>query len=362
MKRRVALFAGIFFAIASFAFAQNDMQTLAVVKANRTETITLKQLKNRVNFVQKQYESYGIKLTPEQRAEALQSLINEKLLVQAATKEGLSITDSQVNATFLNTFSQQLGTQVTEAQLEEIIQQQLNLSLNDYMLQSTGMGLNDYKAYLKNQLIIQQYVYSKCQSEMAAISVTDADIRSAYELNRKGFMWNDMVRLFLVIVPKGSDSTAARSLANQVRAQYSKNPSSETAIVNEGSSSGKYQAGAILVEKTSAQATQLGWTYDKIIELFSKDTNFISEVTETPNDFQFYVVSKKYGAKLLEIGDCIQPETTITVYDYIKQNLTSQKQQQYFADAAESLAASLDTPENVERKKTGDELLQLLNW
>ena len=34
----------------------------------------------------------------------------------------------------------------------------------------------------------------------------------------------------------------------------------------------------------------------------------------------------------------VQPETTITVYDYIKQNLTAQKQNQYFALAAQQIA------------------------
>ena len=71
---------------------------------------------------------------------------------------------------------------------------------------------------------------------------------------------------------------------------------------------------------------------------------------------------KKYDAKMLSLSDVVQPETTITVYDYIKQNLTAQKQNQYFALAAQQIAKELDTPENVERKKTGDALTKLLSW
>ena len=56
------------------------------------------------------------------------------------------------------------------------------------------------------------------------------------------------------------------------------------------------------------------------------------------------------------------PESNVTVYEYIKSILTSNKQQQYFAQAAQDIAKGLDTPANVERKKTGDALNALLNW
>lgn len=65
---------------------------------------------------------------------------------------------------------------------------------------------------------------------------------------------------------------------------------------------------------------------------------------------------------MLALSDVVQPETTVTVYDYIKQNLTSQKQSQYFSESVQKIAEELDTPENVERKKTGDDLVKLLNW
>lgn len=359
MKRRVALLASLVVAFASVAFAQNDMQILAVVKANRTETITLKQLKDRVEFVQKQN---GLKLTSEQRSEILDNLINEKLLVQAATKEGLVVTDSQVTSAFLNQFSQSMGRQLTESELDEVIRTNLGMSISDYLVQSAGMTLAEYKAYLKNQILIQQYVVSKYQNELAAVSATDLEIRSAYDMNRKNFMWNDMMRLFFVSVPKASDKASANAMANQLRDRISKDRSAENAILNESKANDKYTSAVMLLEKTSTQATALGWSYDKLIELFDKDLNYVSDVTETTTDFQFYVVTKKYGAKLLDIGDCMVPDTTTTVYDYIRQNLTAEKQMQFMSSTAASLAESLNTAENVERKKTGDDLLKLLNW
>ena len=57
-------------------FAQSDLQVLAVVKLNKNESITVKQLKARCETYQKQM---GKKLTVEERKMVLKSLTEEKL-------------------------------------------------------------------------------------------------------------------------------------------------------------------------------------------------------------------------------------------------------------------------------------------
>ena len=115
--KRLAFGLALFLATAVL-FAQNDLQALAVVKLNKSETITLKQLKNRVEMYQKQN---GVSsFTVDQKKDILNALIDEKLVVQAAQKAGMQITDSQVNQYFLQSVSQQFGQQVTEAQFADI--------------------------------------------------------------------------------------------------------------------------------------------------------------------------------------------------------------------------------------------------
>ncbi|UKI55288.1 MAG: hypothetical protein L6V90_11820 [Treponema succinifaciens] len=224
------------------------------------------------------------------------------------------------------------------------------------------MSKSEYKAYLKNQLIIQQYVFSKKQSEIQAVAATDEEIRNAYEMNKSTFVWNDMMKLFLVMVPKGSNDMAARALATDLRNKYKGDSKKLEEIKNSNENGTNYRAGDITVAKTAQQAQQLGWSIDKLNELFGKSAGYLSEVTETASDFQFYAVLKRYDAKMLSISDVVQPETTVTVYDYLKRNITSQKQSQYFTEAAQEISKSLDIPSNVDRKKTGDALKKLLNW
>lgn len=356
--KKILLAVSLLLSFATGAFAQSDLQPLAVVKLNKSETITLKQLKNRVETYQKQNNMSNF--TVEQKKEILDAMIDEKLVVQAAQKAGMNITDTQVNQYFLQNISQQVGRQVTEAEFSEIVRQQTGKSLDDFMREQVGMNVADYKAYLKNQLLAQQYVLQQKQDSIKNVAPTDEDIRKFYDLNKASFVQNDMVKLFLVVVPKaGNDAGAkikAEALLNGV-----KNKSLSFDKIK--SDSGKdYQGGDLFIGKTAQHAQQLGISYNDLLELFTRDLNYISTLTETETDFQFYVVRQKYSAKMLAISDLVQPETTVTVYDYIKQNLTNQMQSQALVSAVQEITKSLRTPSNFEYKQKDDKLKKLLAW
>ena len=363
MKRRVIGIA-LFLSIAVSAFAQNDLQPLAVVKLNKSETITLKQLKTRATAAEKQVEALGSKqtLTVDQRKQLLDTMIQEKLLVQAAAKMGITVSDSQVDAEFISQVSQQLGQQLTESQLSDLIKAQTGKTLAEYIQATTGLSLAEYKANLKNTLIMQQYVLSQKQTDIQKIAATDSEIRNWYDLNKSQLVRSDMLNLFLVVVPKGNDAVKAKATITDLRNQYTKDSSKEESFKTSADNGKTYQAGNILVEKSSAIAQQMGWSMDKLVELFNRNIGYVSPIDEYSSQYQFYVVKKKYEAKMLTLSDVIQPETTITVYDYIKQNLTYQKQIEYLSQAYQQLAKDLDTPANVDRKKTGAELTKLLSW
>jgi hypothetical protein len=357
--KRLALGMMLFLTTAAL-FAQNDLQPLAVVKLNKSETITLKQLRTRVDAYQKQ--TGAASFTVDQKKEILDALIDEKLVVQAAQKEGLTVTDSQVNTYFLNSLSQQVGKQVTEQQFADIVKQQTGQTFDAFMIAQVGMNVADYKAYLKNQLIAQQYVLSKKQNEVKNIAPTDDEVRQFYEMNKASFVQNDMLKLYLVIVPKQSDAVSARATITDIYNKYKNKTVTGDALKTSKDNGVLYKAGDLLVAKTAQHAQEIGITVAQLNELFTKEVGYLSEVSETDSDFQFYTILKKYDAKMLALSDVVQPDTTITVYDYIKQNLTQQKQSQFLMNAIQEITKSLDTPENVERKKTGDELTKLLTW
>ena len=356
--KKILLAATLLLSFAFGAFAQSDLQPLAVVKLNKAETITLKQLKNRVETYQKQNNIATF--TVEQKKEILDAMIDEKLVVQAAQKSGMNITDTQVNQYFLKNISQQVGRQVTEAEFSEIVKKQTGKTLDDFMKEQVGMNVSDYKAYLKNQLLAQQYVLQQKQGEISKVSPTDEDIRKFYDLNKASFVQNDMVKLFLVVVPKAGNKDGAKIKAEALKKGVTDKSLSYDKIKAD---SGKdYQGGDLFIGKTAQHAQQLGISYNDLLELFTRDIGYMSNLNETENDFQFYVVRQKYSAKMLAISDLVQPETTETVYDYIKRNLTNQMQGQALVAAVQDITKGLRTPSNFEYKQKDDKLKKLLDW
>lgn len=340
--------------------AMSDLQELAVVKLNKREAITVRQVKARVDSYQKQS---GTEISVADRGRILDMMIQEKLISQAAQKAGVTIPDSQVDQYFLSLMSQVVGGNVTEQQFSSLVREQLKMSLDDYMREQVGMNVSDYKAYLKMQLVAQQYVLSQKQNDLQKISATDEQIRAFYELNKSSFVQNDMLRLFVVDVPKGNNAQAAKTKANELLNSYKdKKQKPEQLVVSSRAANSGFQAGEALINKSEQSAMQMGLSYQDLLTLFSRSVGWVSEMQDDTASYQFYAIMEKYDAKMLGLSDVVQPGTTITVYDYIRQNLSQQQQMAFLQEAVTEIAAGLDTAANVERKKVGNDLTALLSW
>lgn len=358
--KRFALGALVFALAASLFAADDNLQTLAIVKLNKPEAITLKQLKNKVELYQKQNNVASF--TVDQKKEILNAIIDEKLVVQAAQKANLSITDSQVNQYFLQNMSQYIGRQVTEAQLAEIVKEKTKLSLDEFMKQQTGMNVADYKASLKTQLLAQQYVLKEKQSELQTVAPTDKEIRAYYDLNKASFVQNDMLKVFVVVVPKGKNEEAARVKANKMLQDLKDKKTTFDDLKAKATPDSDFQVANLFIGKSSLHAQQLGISPNELLGLFDKDVGYISSLNPADEYFQFYAIREKFGFKVLSLSDVVQPDTTITVYDYIKQGLTQQHQSQFLMRAVQDITQALNTPQNVDWKKKGAALDELLNW
>lgn len=343
------------------SFAQANLQPLVVVKYNGHEAITLKDVKDQVETYETQA---GKKFTVEEKKQILESLIDQRLIVQAAKKAGLTISDSQIDQYYLMNMSQMVGRQVTEKEFADIVRQTQQKTVDEFLMASVRMNVAQYKAFLKNQLLAQQYVMQQKQNEINAVSPTDKEIRDFYELNKSKLIWNDMVHMFLVSVKKGNDANAAKAKIQKLMADYKSG-----ALTLDGMRTAArtpetagYIAGDLMVEKTEQYAATLGVTYERILQIFTEPVNKLSDLKETDADYQFYILLNKYDAKMLRIDDVIQPGTTLTVYEYIKENLTNQMKSVALVKAVQDLSTELNTSANVERKKTDAELEKLLTW
>ena len=216
---------------------------------------------------------------------------------------------------------------------------------------------------MKNQLISQNYIVTQRQAELQKIGPTDEQIRAFYEANKASLVWTDMMKLFAIAVPKGTNAEQAKLTANDLRNKLAdKKLTVDQALLQAQKPDAGYQATEGLIQKNETYAMQIGMPLQTLLTMFNQKEGFVSDIQETESDFRVFVLRKKYDAKMLSISDVVQPETTMTVYEYIRQNLANQLQSLYLQNAANEIAKSLNTPENVEYKKTGDALTKLLNW
>mgnify|MGYP003445260369 FL=1 len=346
MKKIVLAFT-MFLATAGMAFAQADLQPIVTVKLGKSETITVKQLKSRVGLFEKQTNK---KLTVDERKSVLEAFVEEKLILQAAAKAGLSIPDSNIDQYFLQTMMQQVGVPFSsEKELDDIILQTQGVTLDQFLKNQLGISKAEYKSYMKNQLISQNYVVSQRQAELQKIGPTDEQIRAFYEANKASLVWTDMMKIFAIAVPKGSNPEQAKLTANDLRNKIvDKKLTSEQALVQSQKPDAGYQAIEGVIQKNETYAMQLGIPLQTLLTMFNQKEGFVSDIQETESDYRVFVLKKKYEAKMLSISDVVQPETTMTVYEYIRQNLANQMQSLYLQNAANEIAKSLNTPENIE--------------
>ncbi|MGP1437727.1 MAG: MOSP complex formation periplasmic protein, TDE1658 family [Treponema sp.] len=359
MKRNFFLLF-VFTLFCSLVYAQADLQPIAEVKLLKREPITLGQLKLQIATLEK---GYGRKLTIEERRKVLDGIVNERLLRQAAEKEGIKIPDSQVNEYFNNMLAQQVGYPITEAEFAKLIETETKQTLNDFMKAQTGMGVVESKEFLRGQIAVQVYVGQKKGADLSKIAgPTDSEIRAQYDMNKSSFVRPDTVKLFLVVVPKQKNTQAEKDKIESIRKRVNQNIKVIDEVKKDSGEKSGYLAEFVYAAKTQLAAQQMGITMEALVEIFKQKINYVSPVTEMSNNFQFFVVMEKLDVKILALSDVIDPNQTTTVYEYIRQMLTTEKQSAALQQAIQQLTENLRVPANFKMLKEDVSLNKLLNW
>ena len=352
--------AGIFAATAQASLYQQ----LAVVKITDTEVVTVKEVKD---IVDTQEKEAGRKLTPQEREQTLETIINQKLIMQAAKKAGVTANASEIDQAFLANISQQLNLNrvYSEKELNDLVMANKKVSFTQFVKDQTGMTIEEVKnQIIRPDLIWRRYLLAQNQQELQKIAATDKEIRDYYELNKTQFIRPDSLKMFLVAVPKESDPQAARVKIEGLLKDVKSGKKTIEQMRKEGQDpkAAGYGAADLFLMKVQQHAAQLGVSYERLLEIFEEDFNKPSEIMDAGLVWQFYEILEKYPFKALEISDVVRPDSTQTVYETIRSVVTQTKQLQFLEQKRQEIIKSLNTPENVTRKKTGDELTKLLSW
>jgi parvulin-like peptidyl-prolyl isomerase len=331
--KRIALFALFSLFAVAWNFAQADLQPAAIVNLTKSEPITVKQFRTEVENMEK---ASGRSLNQSEQREVLDAMINERLALQAAEKDRIVVTDSEVNQQ-VNQLKMQMiqvvGRQPTDAEFAAAIRSQ------------TGLDIATFREKLRRQLIIQKYLMAKKQSTIEGVKVpSEAEIVSQYNLAKAQLVRPDTVRISMIQASYGQDAaskTKAKELIDRLAREIGNNPSKfdEVFIRGQAPNSGYYAADEGYLPRNMQTAQVVGQEFINVA--FSLKQGEVSRVIEGQRGYQIIKVTETYAMKSLDLDDIVQPGSRVTVREFIGNSLLQERQTEVIAKASQELIDEL---------------------
>jgi len=282
----------------------------AIATVNGTE-ITVKdftvKLRNALNLLGsasnvKEEEIYSIK------REALEALIEEKIMLIRAEKLGLKVTDEEL-----------------KTRVEEIKKDYTNESFS----QVFGGEKVDYKIWseeLRKRLLLEKLVNQEVNSKIA---VTDEEAMAYYQANRNRYYSEETVHVAQIVVP-----TKEKADAVLKRLQAGEDFSKVAREISTGPEASKSGDLGVFTRGVMPEA------FDRVV--FSLPEGRASKVVKSPYGFHIFKVLSKEKGRWIEFPD---------VKEKIKADLAKGKEEQEFRKWLDALKSEAKVRIDEERLK-----------
>jgi len=296
------------------------------------EPITVKQYRTEVERVEKQT---GRALSAAEKRQVLDLMINERLAMQAAERDKLTVTDNELNQQITQlraSMAQSLGRQPTDAEFAQAAKNE------------TGLEMPAFREQLRKQLTIQKYIMDKKKDSFSNIKEpTDQEIQNSYVLAKSQLVRPDTVRFSMIQVPFNDAVTKAKAktIADRLVREIGTSPARfDEALLKGQVANAEYQAGDGGYLPRNMQAQQVVGI-EFINTAFSLKQGEVSKLMESPYGFQLIKITETYEQKNLELNDIFQLGTRITVRDYIGNSILQERQQAAIEQATQEIVAEL---------------------
>jgi len=318
---------------AVWGFAQADLQTAAIVNLTKSEPITVRQARIEVERMEK---TAGRTLNRDERMQVLDMMINERLALQAAERDKITVSENEVNQQLSQLKLQMveiLGRQPTDAEFAAAVKTE------------TGLEMAAYREQVRRQLIMQRYLMSKKESSFESIKApAESEIVSAYNLHQTQFVRPATVRFSMIQTPYGADAAAktrAREQIDRLAKEIGSNPAKFDEVVLRGQSpNAGYQAGDGGYLPRNPDAVQVvGQEFINIA--FALKQGEVSKVIEGKPGYQIIKITETYTMKSLELDDIFQLGSRMTVREYIRETLMQERQLEVLQTATQELVSEL---------------------
>ena len=310
-------------------FAQIIDKPVATVKLTKVEVISAKQFRQRIEALEART---GQVISLDDRKKLLDLLVSEILINQAAAKEGVTVSQAELDARI------QLAKQSGGAGLN------LNRELTDAefraLLQQNGMDWDEYQTQLREAIVQQKYVMQKKKPFFDKIAPpTAAEIEDFYETNKAAFVAPDMVRFQHIFIdtrnlPSKEEKDKARQRAEEVYRELQSGASFADLVVKYSDDrNSRYKGGDFGYLRRDDQARKQLLGREFFEAPFKMKVGEVSGVLASNIGFHIIKVTEKIPFKLLGLDDPIPPQNSSTVREQISAQLLQRKQGEYYQQA-----------------------------
>jgi peptidyl-prolyl cis-trans isomerase SurA len=331
MRRILAV---ILLSVAVTAGAQILDAPVAVVRLTETVNIGLRELNAQIALFTQQA---GRELTPAEKQQLLDALVNDQLLRQAASRASVQVSQQEIQSYLemqRQQWSQLLGVDLTQEQFRGQVERE------------TGDSYATYVEDLTNEILKLKYVQQEKADLFADIAApTESQIESFYEEQATSFTNPAMISFRHIYVDLRGKSDAERQEARELldghyrsirNGEMTFDQVTRLALDDPRFSAADF---GYLLRNDMANIQLLGTNF--INEVFALDVGDIAGVLESNVAIHIVRITDKRPPRILELDDPVLPGQNVTVRQQIRDALASQFEQEALVDAVEQVVAEL---------------------
>lgn len=341
----------------------------------RRSSVSLKQFKADIARLEK---LTGKAMTQDERKQYLDLMINDLLFLQycdsdyeigskSQKKAKIAVTDIEVNQTL-----QQMKTQVMQS-LQKNPQgvdpavmagyaSTGTITDDDFfgILAKLGVQAADLKVYVKKRLLLNKYMATKQEIAKAVPQPSYDDVNTFYKANLTSFLRPETVKLGILFVEtRGLDDAGkkkAKAVADSLFAKVKGNATAfnEAILRSLEPNSGYTGEPEFYYVKTPEYQKLFGEQFYNVAIGLKADQ--FSGLIDGPNGYHILHAIEVYPPKQLALTDALTFTEKGSVFDYIKQNLYSQKVEKTMEETLNKLVKDLRAAAKVKIKT------ELLAW
>lgn len=336
--KRIAIVMFVAVLYSSSLFAGSFGKPAAIIKFNgQTMAVTMDELDSQYAQVADLAKKQGLDETTAKK-QVLDTIINNKLFVSAATRDGVSADTATIDQLYLQqktSYEQNINRSMTDEEFDGVV--------------AKSMGsVETYKDLLKTQYIIEKYIEKEKGKEIKAAgkSPTENEINSFFRANKTKFVNPETVNIAQIFIPfKDNDTNPVTvKTMNSVLSQLKAKTITWNSAVAKYSQAGNNKKvdgdiGWLTLDDQENVKGALGT--DFFNTAFDTPVGGYSKVIKSTTGYHILKVKSHNDAKMLLITDPISPADTVTVHDYIGRMLAQNKIQAAYSKAVEEMAKTL---------------------